>query len=90
MREKQPLRCASARLERWKLVRCGKRTPALYDLLEDPLERRNVASQHEKVVAHLVARLDRHEQELRPVEAVHDPEGEEQRLRELRAIGYVE
>jgi arylsulfatase A-like enzyme len=90
MREKRPMRCVSVRLERWKLVRCGKRQPALYDLLEDPLEQSNVASQHEKVAADLVARLDRHERELRTLEAVHDPEGEEQRLRELRAIGYIE
>lgn len=61
----EPRRWA-VRAGEWKLIRNSAESLALYDLIDDPSEQRNVAPQHPERVATLRARWERWNAELRP------------------------
>jgi choline-sulfatase len=77
---------AAVETERWKFIRAPR--PELYDLRQDPKERRDVSTEHPRVVATLAKHLESmnlvRAGEL-PTPAPLDPDA----LARLRALGYV-
>ena len=76
--------------DRWKLIASPGFTPELYDLVEDPNERSDLAANRTDVVEALTAELASFEDEVtirfEPMETPVDEEA----LERLRALGYVE
>jgi len=58
----------------------------LYDLVADPLERRDISSQRPELVAALLRRLDAISHEKGPL---HPGAEDTQVIQDLRALGYV-
>ena len=88
--ENERRRCLAARRGTWKLLRCDGSEPRLFDLSRDPREREDLAARRPEVTRSLLAALEEREASLRG-----DPGGEvrdgleEERRRELEAIGYL-
>lgn len=83
-----PGRMASVRASRWKLIRNWDAEDELYDLEDDPGERRNRLEDERGVADRLEALLSEHLAEMPPVEVVPDLSPEVRR--KLEALGYFE
>ena len=83
---------SSLRRGPWKLIRDSERhTDVLFNLVDDPGERRNVAAENPELVDRLERRLRSWKERLTPMPRPARPDSpltEEQRKR-LRALGYL-
>lgn len=82
----------------FKLIRRDEGSVELYDLRDDPAERRNVAARHPEIVARLTTRLDRlraenetqRSENFRAADEVDLDRVTRDTEERLRAIGYIE
>jgi arylsulfatase A-like enzyme len=72
------------RTERWKYIRAPR--SEVYDLVEDPAERRNVIDREGQVAVELSRELDSF---LAGAPKPDEPEADEETLSQLRSLGYV-
>ncbi len=78
----------AVRTGNWKLVQRGRNPPELYDLHDDPLEERNVATDHPRVAASLQRSLDEWVGNLAQTRDSTEPLPPEV-LEHLKQLGYV-
>ncbi|MFZ0544628.1 MAG: sulfatase [Candidatus Promineifilaceae bacterium] len=67
--------------------------PELFDLINDPFERNNVAASHPELLGRFQEKVDVHLQHINDsqrAEAVPEPEMDEAILHRLRGLGYIE
>jgi arylsulfatase A-like enzyme/Flp pilus assembly protein TadD len=76
-----PLRVLAG--DQWKLIESSE--PELFDIRQDPGEQRNVAAQHERIVAGMSARLRQLQASEKPAARAVPADAAER----LRALGYV-
>jgi arylsulfatase A-like enzyme len=84
----------SIRTRRWKLIEefSPKRSTQLYDLLNDPLEKVNLADRKRKKVAAFQSRLSRWREGLPKLGTIHETQGElpEPDMERLKSLGYIQ
>jgi arylsulfatase A-like enzyme len=92
---RDPWHRVAVRTEAFKYIWDSKRPdqPDLFDLQADPTEKQNVSSSHPEEVSQFQARVDTHLRrvaETEPVTAAPKLELDEEVIRRLRDLGYVE